>query len=160
VLRPFTDADAEPMHRIFGAPDMLRYFPSSDPPPLERVRAAIPKLLAHWDQHGFGLWAVTLGVTGDLLGRCGLQVIPETDETEVDFLLARDAWGRGFATEAAREAIRFGFDRGIERIVGIVHPDNVASRRVLEKIGLASAGPARYFGMDCIRYAIERDRAT
>jgi len=157
VLRAFAADDAEPLHRIYGEPDMLRYFPSPDPPPLESVRTSIGKMNDHWRQRGYGLWAMTLKPTGTLVGRCGMQWIADTEETEIDFILARDAWGRGLATEAAREGIRYGLERlRLDRIVGIVHPENLASRRVLEKIGLTSTGPARYFGMDCIRYAIER----
>jgi ribosomal-protein-alanine N-acetyltransferase len=112
---------------------------------------------AHWRERGYGLWAVEARSTGQLMGRSGLQYLPETDEVEVDFLLGRAHWGKGFATEAGRASVRYGFEEvGVESIVGIVHPDNTASRRVLEKLGMRSTGPAEYFGMACYRYAVER----
>ena len=83
--------------------------------------------------------------------------MPETDEVEVGFLLGRPFWGQGLATEAARESVRFGFeDLDLEEIVGIVHPDNIASQRVLEKAGLTRVEHTSYFGMECYRYTVKR----
>jgi len=114
----------------------------------------IEATLRHWEEHGYGLWAVE-AAAGNLMGRAGIQIIPETGETEVDFLLGPSWWGKGFATEAARYALRFGFEeKGLDRIVGIVHPDNLASRKVLEKIGMQLEGEKEYFGMRCLRYAL------
>jgi ketosteroid isomerase-like protein len=77
--------------------------------------------------------------------------------------LGQPFWGQGFATEAGQAGLRYGFDElGVESIVGIVHPENKASQRVLEKLGLRLTQRTQYFGMDCYRYAIERssyDRA-
>jgi len=158
VLRGFRGADAADFHALLCGEDVLRYFPRTDPPPLDRVERLLASYVAHWSRRGFGIWAVTLAGTGELIGRCGLQEIPDTGEIEVDFLLGRDFWGRGFSTEAAGPSLRFGFETcGIEAIVGIVHPDNAASCRVLEKIGLTNPHRTVYFGMDCFRYEISRD---
>lgn len=158
VLRPFGEADAARFHELLCGEDVLRYFPRTEPPPLDRVRRLLASYLEHWRRRGFGIWAVAHAEGGDLMGRCGLQEIPDTGEIEVDFLLGRDYWGRGHTTEAARASLRFGFETcAIEAIVGIVHPDNAASRRVLEKIGLGNARRTTYFGMDCFRYEITRN---
>ena len=143
---------------------MLRYFPNTTPPPLDRVQRLVSGQLKHWDEHGYGWWAVSPRACGDagpvdepLIGWAGLTYLPETGETEVAYLLGKPFWGRGLATEAARASLRYGFeDLGIGTIVGIVHPDNLASRRVLEKAGLSYLDRAHYFGMDVLRYAIER----
>jgi ribosomal-protein-alanine N-acetyltransferase len=156
-LRAFDQADVEPLHRILCGPDVLRYFPRPDPPPRERVARMIARLMQHWEEHGYGVWAVTSRANGALMGRCGLQYLPETDEVEIDFLLGRDFWGQGFAAEAGRASLRFGLENlTVERIVGIVHPENLASRRVLEKLGLNFVERKPYFGMDCLRYAVAR----
>jgi ribosomal-protein-alanine N-acetyltransferase len=157
VLRPFNVEDIEPMHRILGGEGVLCYFPKSDPPSREWVREMILGQEKHWEQRGYGLWAVEDPSTGELMGRSGLQYLPRTAEVEVDFILGRAHWGQGFATEAGRASLRYGFEEiGLERVVGIVHPENAASRRVLEKLGMMLTGPAEYFGMACYRYAIER----
>ena len=71
----------------------------------------------------------------------------QIDEVEVGYRLRYGAWGRGFATEGARELVRYGFDDlGLQRIVGVTHPDNEASQRVLQKIGLTDIGWGRYYG--------------
>lgn len=157
-LRPFTPADAIPMHRIINGKDVLKYFPGTQTLTLEQVERMIDRLLTHWQEKGYGLWAVELRSTGQLLGRCGLQYLPETDEVEVDFILDRNCWGLGFATEAGQATLQYGFDElGHPMIVGIVHPENRASQRVLEKLRLQFAEKTEYFGMACYRYVGERD---
>lgn len=155
TLRQFTAQDLHPFHALLNEPGLLRYFPTPDPPSLERVEQMIARILAHWDEHGYGVWAVESNTTGQLLGRCGLFYIPATDEVEVDFILGRPFWGQGFATEAGRASLQYGFDQHqLAAIVGIVHPENKASQRVLEKIGMTLTRADNYFGMDCLRYAI------
>ena len=156
-LRPFTLADAGPFHQILCGRDVLRYFPRSDPPPRERVEKWLNRVLAHWQEHGYGLWAVESRASGELLGRSGLQWLPETGEIEVDFLFGERFWGQGFATEAGQASLRFGLEKlAVEVVVGIVHPDNLASQRVLEKIGMTRRERTCYFGMDCYRYTVDR----
>jgi RimJ/RimL family protein N-acetyltransferase len=169
-LRVFAAADADPLYRIMEKRDVLRYFPSPLPPAYERVRHLVQEQLDHWREHGYGWWAVEVrrpeGVArragnrlrpGTFIGWAGLQYLPETDETEVGYLLDKAYWGQGLATEAARASVRFGFEHlELPEIVGIVHPDNVASQRVLEKAGLSCVERTVYFNMDCYRYVVRR----
>ncbi len=157
TLRSFTEADAAPLHRLLGEGDVLRYFPQTEPPALDRVQRMVGNILYHWEERGYGWWAVELRQTRGLIGWNGLTYLPETDEVEVAYLLGRPFWGQGYATEGAQASLRYGFEQvGAETIVGIVHPDNIASQRVLEKIGLSDPRRTSYFGMDCYRYAISR----
>lgn len=157
ILRPFSEMDGDALYAILSEEGILRYFPPSGLLTREQVDKMIFRLLQHWEEHGYGLWAVAEKENSRLLGRCGLQVIPETKEVEIDFILGKPFWGQGFATEAANASLRFGFDKvGIETIVGIVHPENKASQRVLEKLGMKLVDHARYFGMEVYRYAIDR----
>lgn len=157
VLRPFSEEDVEPMYCILKEDGVLRYFPRTDPPPRERVQKMILGLLQHWQERGYGLWAVESRWSGELMGRCGLQYLPDTEEMEVDFILGKPFWGQGFATEAGRASVRYGFEElGVERVVGIVHLENRASQRVLEKLGMERLEQKPFFGMECYRYAIER----
>ena len=156
-LRPFTPTDIPAMHQILSGQDVLRYFPSSQAPSLERVERMINWILNHWHEKGYGLWAIELKETNTLLGRCGLSHIAETDEVEVDFILDRAYWGQGLATEAGQAAMHFGFkEMGLSTIIGIVHPENLASQQVLSKIGLHFVEEAEYFGMKCHKYVGER----
>ena len=157
VLRAFTMEDVEPLYHILRGEDVLRYFPPMEPPPRERVQKMVAGLLQHWETRGCGLWAVASPSGGRLMGRCGLQWLPDTGEVEVDYILGRAFWGQGFATEAARAGLRYGFEElALERVVGISHVDNIASQRVLEKLGMARLEQREFFGIPCYRYAVER----
>ena len=164
VLRAFTEEDVEPLYHILRGKDVLRYFPPMDPLPRDRVQKMVLRLLKHWEARGYGLWAVTSRATGTLMGRCGLQWLPDTEEVEVDFILGQAFWGQGFATEAARASLRYGFEElELERVVGIVHVENIASRRVMEKLGMTMVEQREFFSIPCYRYAVDRsayDRAS
>ena len=156
-LRPFVDQDAVPLHQILAVDGVLRYYPSSDPPDLERVERLVSRQLEHWEEHGYGWWAVDDRAKNmELIGWSGLQYLPETDEIEIGYLLTRPFWGQGLATEGARVGMNFGLKTlQIPTIIGIVHPENLASQRVLEKIGLQYQVKAEYFGMECYKYLAE-----
>lgn len=160
ILRPFVEADAGPLHRILNGKEVLRYFPNPDPPPLERVQRFVARQIAHWDEHGYGWWAVEPREprsSQELIGWNGLQFLPETGEIEVGYLLSRTHWGQGFATEGGLASLQFSFQTlGLERIIAIVHPDNRASQRVIEKLGMSLVERTNYFGMDCFRYILDR----
>jgi ribosomal-protein-alanine N-acetyltransferase len=160
ILRPFVPQDARPLHRILAVEGVLRYYPSTDPPDLERVERLVSRQLKHWAEHGYGWWAVQDTGSEQLIGWSGLQYLPETDETEIGYLLARPYWGRGLATEGARVGMHFAFKTlQIPTVIGITHPENAASQRVLEKIGLVYLQEAEYFGMKCFKYLAENTRS-
>jgi ribosomal-protein-alanine N-acetyltransferase len=116
----------------------------------------ISNRLKHWEEHGFGWWAVEPRSNKQLIGWSGLLFLPETEEVEVGYLLDEAFWGKGLATEAARACLKYGFaNLDLENIVAIVHPENTASQRVAEKLGMSFADRSHYFGMDVYRYSIE-----
>jgi ribosomal-protein-alanine N-acetyltransferase len=143
------------MHQILNGPDVLKYFPGPQTVTEAQVARMISRLLAHWQEHGYGLWAVAQRTTGALLGRCGLQLIAETNEVEIDFILAPASWGQGFATEAGLASLQFGFAQlNLPEVAGIVHPENRASQRVLQKLGMQFTEATEYFGMAVHRHVI------
>jgi ribosomal-protein-alanine N-acetyltransferase len=156
LLRPFTEADIEALHVILSDREVIRYLPSTAPPSRERVSDFVDQQIAHWHDHGFGWWGVEYRGRPRLLGWAGLTYLPETGEVEVAYLLTMSAWGQGLATEAARACVAYGFERiGLRQIIALVHPENVASRRVIQKLGMAFVDEAHYFGIDVHRYALE-----
>jgi ribosomal-protein-alanine N-acetyltransferase len=153
ILRGWTEADAALLHRIYCQEGVLRYFPQPEPPPRERIDKLIQSQLDRWEKDGYGLWAVDLKESGTLIGWCGLQFLQETDEIEVGYLLGRPYWGNGYATEAALASLHFAFETvGLRSVIAIVHPENIASQRVIEKLGMDFVDENHYFGMDCYRY--------
>ena len=120
----------------------------------------VNRQIEQWQTVGYGWWALTPRTEERLIGWCGLQFLPETDETEVGYLLAQPAWGQGLATEAARAAVAYAFEHfDFPELIGITHPDNIASQRVLQKAGMHFSRADRYFNMDCFRYAVAAPHA-
>ena len=155
TLRPFTLEDVAPLHRILNQPDILQYFPNPGTPAMERVQRIIENQLAHWNEHNLGWWAVVPQGSSKLIGWNGLQYLPETDEVEVGYLLSKQFWGRGYATEGAIASIQFGFENfNFGDIIGLTHPENIASQNVLKKCGMCFTERKEYFGMQLLRYAL------
>ncbi|MFL5820403.1 MAG: GNAT family N-acetyltransferase [Solirubrobacteraceae bacterium] len=157
-LRAWRPGDVSALARIVADPEVTRYLhlPGSESP-----AQTVGRLRHHWDEHGFGHWAVEAKASGDLIGRLGLlhhrDWEPDPHNVEVGWILARCAWGKGLATEGGRAALRYGFDRiGLPDIISIADPANRASRRVMEKLGLSPAGTARWRGVDVVWYSIDR----
>jgi RimJ/RimL family protein N-acetyltransferase len=124
---------------------------------LADARANLERQVANQERYGFSLWAVELEPEGAVIGATGLQHLADGDEVEVGYRFLRGYWGQGYATEAARAAIRFAFDElGLDRVVAVTLPTNQASRRVMEKCGLSFAGIVRVYGRTQVKYALSR----
>jgi RimJ/RimL family protein N-acetyltransferase len=160
-LRPFVAADIPAYAAIRADAEVMRHMPGGS------ARAAtaeadaarlVPHFAQGWQHHGYGPWAVEDRATGALLGHGGLRLLAELGgETEVLYMLARDAWGLGLASEVAAVARATGFGPlGLTRLVGYAAPANLASCRVLEKAGFAFHCEAEVFGLTARRYLLER----
>ena len=159
TLRPIQLGDAEVLHRIYQSDGVLRYFPNPHPPFLEKVERFIAGQNAHWEQYGYGDWGILPEEIDQIIGWAGLQFLPELGETEVGFLLDRPFWGKGYATEAALASIQFGFEVfSLDHIIALVHPENLASRRVIDKCGMDYQDTISIWGTELRRYRITRSR--
>jgi RimJ/RimL family protein N-acetyltransferase len=159
-LRRIETGDVPRWHReVFSDPGVMRYLPSGAPVPLRRTHEVLGRFDGAWTGAGFGPWGVELRATGELVGHCGLRRVEELPgEVEVLYALGRDHWGNGYATEAARASLRYGFERlGLPRILAFAVPANTASRRVMQRLGMGFERRARLFGIDVVVYGLERD---
>jgi ribosomal-protein-alanine N-acetyltransferase len=149
------------MHEVYADREVMRYVGSGDSfsESIEDSERRLRRAIAHHERHGFGLWAVTSRETGMVMGDAGLFLFAgRGPEIELAYRFAKAHWGRGFATEAARAWLEYGFgELDLERIVAVTHEENPASRRVLEKIGMRPEGRKNYRGTDLLLFAIERD---
>jgi ribosomal-protein-alanine N-acetyltransferase len=160
TLRGFSAADLDRYARgIFADPEVTRFLPQRDIPPLERAVRSVRYFNRHWSERGFGIWAVTDRQDGQFIGQCGLNYLHENGEVEVDYALRQAYWGRGIATEAARAALNFGFDLlpDLRKIIALAAPENLASCRVMEHLGMRYVREADYFGMHLVWYEITRE---
>ena len=154
-LRPYSKEDSNAYAEIMGDHEVGKWFLKGTGYTHEEAEKSLDSILKHWDNHGFGIWAMTDKERGSLLGRCGLNLITETSEVELDFVVARSFWGRGYATEAAKAALAYGFDViGLGRIIALAKPENISSRRVIEKTGMRYIKDAEYWGITCAYYSI------
>jgi RimJ/RimL family protein N-acetyltransferase len=140
VLRRWHGADVVPLAAINADPEVMRWIGTGQVRDLAQTRAAVQALEREWDRTGIGLFAVEVRATGALAGFTGLAVphfLPEImPAVEIAWRLGKPFWGDGIATEAARAALEFGL-AGRDRIVAIVQIGNIASERVMQKIGMS-----------------------
>jgi ribosomal-protein-alanine N-acetyltransferase len=123
---------------------------------LENVRRFILNQQEHWEKHGYSNWGILPKGENQIVGWAGLQFLPELDETEVGFLLDQPFWGKGLATEAARASLNYGFEQcDLEHIIALVHPENLASRRVIEKGGMTYVDTIHLWGIDLMRHRLD-----
>jgi RimJ/RimL family protein N-acetyltransferase len=95
MLRGLTEQDAESLCRILSQDGVLRYFPNSNPPALERIQNMIARHRTHWKEYGYGRWAIVPRTGQACIGWAGLEFLPEMNEAEVAYLLSKDYWGQG-----------------------------------------------------------------
>jgi RimJ/RimL family protein N-acetyltransferase len=150
------DSDVRELTDIYADAETSRFIRAHD---LAGTRAQVQRFKLHWERHGFGLWAVEERATGRFIGRAGLMHHDDwtasPHDAEVGWVIARDLWGQGLATEAGAAALEFGETRGLKSFISIAHRDNAASRRVMEKLGLVREGEAVWRGSPVVWYAIE-----
>lgn len=158
LLRPFVDDDFVTYERIRANPEVARYLPGgieavkSAP---ERARQTMQTFARHWQERGFGPWAVIDKQTRVLIGHCGLRYLPEFDAVELLYALDPSAWGKGLATEAAHAALDYGrTELGLPRIIALALPDNRASLRVMERVGMRYVKTAAFQGYEVVLYEV------
>lgn len=142
LLRRWTDDDLVPMAEIHADPEVMQWIGDGSVRDLEQTAERIEHWEEEWDEEGFGLFAVELLGSGELIGFTGLSVplfLPEAaHEVEIGWRLGRQFWGQGYASEAAHAALEFALqDRGLDRVISIARPENTASENVMRKLGMA-----------------------
>ena len=158
-LRSFKPLDIDRLAEILGDPSVMRFIPPRKPLSRNRVEAAFNSIIAHWKKHGFGRWAVVHAQDDIIIGWCGLNFLDEISEIEVAYLFDSKYWGRGLATEAAKEVINYGFRKlKLKKIIALSFPENIASQKVMEKIGMTYEKSILIWGYHLKKYVIDRAR--
>jgi ribosomal-protein-alanine N-acetyltransferase len=148
ALRRLTLNDLDALAAIYADEDVLAY---------EQTKEELEWIInIYYGQYGFGLWATTLKETNEFIGRCGLLpwTIDGREEVEVAYLLAKEHWGRGLGTEAARAILAYGFgELHLSRLICLIDPANEASVTVAMKIGMSLEREADIDGEPTLVYS-------
>ncbi len=145
ILCGWTAADIGPYTEMAAHPDMSRY--TGSPANEGAVWRMFAFQVGHWALNGFGMWLAHDRATGEFVGRVGLYEEHGWPGLEVAWTIRRDRWGEGLATEGGAAALEFAFtELARDRVISIMHPENAASVRVAEKLGLRYAESREMFG--------------
>jgi [ribosomal protein S5]-alanine N-acetyltransferase len=158
LLRPFTPADFEPLFAVIGDSVTMQFYPL----PFDKQGTLdwIERNMRRFAEDGSGLRVVVLKSNGEMIGDCGpvWQDVDGQRELEIGYHIRRDQWGRGYATEAARTAMAYAFERfPVEHLISLIRPENFPSCRVAEKNGLRVDREIEWKGIRHLVYAIRRD---
>ena len=157
VLRMFRDEDLDAYAAFCADPYVMRFLGDGRPMSRSDAWRHMAMLVGHWSLRGYGMWAVEERSTGALVGRIGLHRPEGWPGGELGWTLAREHWGRGFATEGARAALEYAFgELGWKRVISLIHPENRASIRVAERLGEHVEGRITLFGNEALVYALDR----
>lgn len=157
LLRPMNENDVDAIFALRSDAEIMRFIRE---PQTKRadVEAWINLVSSLWRTDKIGLCAVIDKNSATVVGWCGLWRLAETGETEVGYAIAENFQRRGYASEAAARCLKYGFEElGLDIIVAVTRPENVASRGVMEKIGMKYDGIGRYYDRDLARYSVRRE---
>jgi RimJ/RimL family protein N-acetyltransferase len=160
ALRAFASDDVDDLFALDSIPEVMRYIgDGSVVADRAASEAAIPLILRRYAEHpGTGSWRASRRDDGRFVGWVSLKHAGASPDIEIGYRLMPHAWGQGIATELATAMVRRGFaEVGLDRIIGVTHPDNLASQRVLLKIGMRDEGWGRYYERDLRLFAIRRE---
>ncbi|HKP86234.1 MAG TPA: GNAT family N-acetyltransferase [Blastocatellia bacterium] len=157
-LRPIKRGDLEVMHAIWVDPGVRKFLWDDQIIPPEQASSVIEESITLFENNLCGLWVITPRNEGEPIGFCGYWFFHDPPELELLYGIATESWGKGFATEAARAMIRYGFEElSFDRVQASTDAPNVASVRVMEKAGMVFDKRALTNELDTIYYSIKRE---
>jgi [ribosomal protein S5]-alanine N-acetyltransferase len=159
ILREFKAEDADALARVLSDPETMRYYPA----PYDRagVEAWIARSQQRYRDDGVGLWGMVLKSSGELIGDCGVirQEVDGEHLFEIGYHLRRDLWGQGLATEAATACRDWAFaNLNADRLISLIRPENIRSRRVAERNGMTIWKEVEWRGLRHCVYAVQREQ--
>jgi [ribosomal protein S5]-alanine N-acetyltransferase len=157
ILREFVPQDADALAAVLGDPVAMRYYPA----PFNRreVEDWIERNRQRYQREGYGLWAMLLRDSDEVIGDCGcyLREIKGRSGVEIAYHVRRDLWGKGYATEAAQACMQYAFNKlSLDQVISLIRPENLQSIRVAEKNGLRCEKIIFWRGYDHCIYAKQK----
>ncbi|WP_457618259.1 GNAT family N-acetyltransferase [Lutibacter sp.] len=162
ILREFELSDLQAVYNFASDVEVQKYTGDTILTDLNQAKDIIINVwFSDYKKYGYGRWAVVLKPENKVIGFAGLKYLPELNETDVGFRFLPEYWGIGIATEVSKEILKYGFEiLKLEKIIGIVIPENVASSKVLKKLGFNFYKLDSYDngGEKCNWYKIDKKR--
>lgn len=156
TLRPFAAADLDALASIYGDAAVMAIRKLGVQTPAQ-TKIQLARIIDHWRCHGFGMWAVIDRSSGALIGECGLRQLDQ-GQVEISYGLTQGAWGRGLATEASLAVLEYGFCiSGLDEVVAIAKATNLASHRVMEKLGMHQSATWSRDAIDRVEYIVRAE---
>jgi len=158
-MRAFVEDDFDDVYRLDSDRRVMKYIADGKPSTRDAVVQRLKRFIRYPRLYpDLGAWHASRRDNGAFIGWFALNYAGKSTDIEVGYRLLPAAWGRGFATEGAKAIVDYGFgDLGLHRIIGVTHPGNRASQRVLQKAGLKDEGWGRYYDRRLRLFALERD---
>ena len=157
LLIPLALADLDQLHAILTEREVRQYLLDDELVSREWVTDEINASTAWFDAHGYGTWGIRLPQTLELIGFCGFRYFYEPPELELYYGLSARYWGHGFATEAAAAVVEYAFNvLHFNQVYAATDAPNVASNRVLERLGMRLEGHRMHGDMPAVHYAISK----
>jgi len=157
LLRQFQPSDFDALARLSADPEVMKYLSDGKPKSRAESWLMMASFLGHWELRGYGLWAVEEKATGEFVGRIGLLNPEGWPGLELAWTLARERWGKGFATEGAKAALEYAFSvLKLDHVISLIHPENAASIRVALRVGEKLERQVELFGVMRSVYGIHR----
>ena len=156
ILRRWREDDFEAYASLCADPQVMRYLGGKT---FDRTEAwrHLAMMIGHWQLRGYGLWAVEEKATGQFAGRIGFLNPEGWPGFELGWTLKREFWGKGYATEGARRALEYAFkELDKQHVISLIHPENLSSIRVAERLGEMLEGTATIMGIDVLVYGVDR----
>ena len=155
IFRDWNATDVEPFHSLCADPSVMQFVGDGEPWSRARTDQFVASAREMSQTLGFCRWPVIYKPSSAVIGFCGF--VPASDGAEIGWRLAKEYWGRGLATEAARAVLKYGFETlGFQRIIATVQAPNSASIRVVEKLGMKAESTFQRGGREVILFSISR----
>ena len=159
ILRQIDSKDFDALYQMNSDPEVMKYIGDGSIRNHEQMVNELDMLMSYYVKNpGLGIWAMVLKDTKRFVGASGLVYYDGTSEIEMGYRLLKENWNQGYATEVSFGLLKYGFKRlALKKIVSSAHIDNLASRRVMEKIGMRYIDDRLQYGCTQAYYEINAD---
>lgn len=158
ILRKFRESDFEDYAQIFSNPEITKYIGDGKAMTNSQAWMSMAAIFGHWQLRGYGILAVEERASKVVVGRIGFLNPEGWPGFELGWILNRNYWGKGYATEGAKALLDYAFQElKRDRVVSLIHPGNIRSIRVAERLGEKLQGKAEVYGKEVLIYGIDRN---